>query len=709
MLFKKLVFNNFLVFKGENTINFPAPKPGNDSALLLIFAPNNGGKTSVIRGLEFLFYGRLRGDQDTPLAGLINSAVRNAAPANQPVTGWVQATIDVAGESRTFRRRIKATRFGANYQVETVLAETLHGPAGDTFRRDEGDIQRLLNRLVPEALFDYFYVKGEELGAKLVGNGGNNDIRDGLATLLHKNKWESAIDTVQKVRRKINEQIQKSADATAEYKEKSKRLEDVRNSIQGAHTNLAEWRKKEDEAQAEFNAAEEQIKLLGTGTPHANLDSDLAEKRKKIREAESNLTRAQNEICNLVATTKGLPFYKKAFAPGLKILGAMKQDNILPADVSDGFVNRLLVGKHCICGRPLSPESQFRTERKFIQDYRARTLAVDLSSGLLTLLNSLDGGTLQSFESTITKIESEGKDLISRRKAAILAQHDLEEAIKELEDKRAKSNIDAIAQSQTRQRIASDRRAMAKGKQGELQKQIESMQVREKEYKEEVLEMGQCGAGAEPIKLNATCDRAIELETLIEKSLELLKKSFHEVLQKSASKYYDANVTDGSKAHIDPDSLLPLIKRNGEVVNALGGGQKQLLCLAHIISLAELRRNLHARLDAIGIRTGTLDDQSFFLDSVFAPCDMEYAKVIAKFLPRKARQMVILVANQQWHETISSSLQGAIDRAYVITVHTNKKDIGPAQSNFQIGEKQFSLVKTISADQEPYSTIREAI
>lgn len=706
MLFRELIFKDFLVFKGENRIVFPAPKD-HEAALLLILAPNSGGKTSVIRGLEFLLYGKLRREMPATVDGLINKATLKAASQVATLETWVQATIEVAGEPRTIRRRIEAKRSGLNFRSQIFLEETIHARSGDKFREDEGEIQRLLDRLVPESLFDYFYFQGETLAQQLVRGTGNQAIRDGLATLLHQDKWEAAIDTVEQVRKKIANDMQNLTEASKEHKSKADRLEQVRALIKQSQTECEEWRVKEVQAQSDFNAAEEQIKLLGSGTSHEKLNADLSKKRNESKAAENDLTRVENQISALVAESKGLPFYKNAFAPGLKILEEMKRENILPADVSDGFVSRLLGGTKCICGRPLHPESEFSKERQCIEDYRARTLAVDLNSGLLTLLNSLDGGTRQSFENWIKNIKSEAEDLISKRNAAVLRLHDLEEAIKSFEAARAKSNIDAIVEQQSKQRRSADMRAMARGKQSELQTQLKTLEFREKEAKRELDGMGGSGAGSQLMKFHSIRERAHELQTLIEDSLEHLKNSFHEVLQESASKYYDPNVTDSSKAYIDPDSLLPLIKRNGDVLNTLGGGQRQLLVLAHIISLAELRRNLHAQLDAIGIKTGKLDDQSFFLDSVFAPCDEDYAEVVAKFLPGKVRQMMILVATQQWHEKIRTGLQGAIDRAYVFKLHTNNPDKNTDNYQVQIGKKKLNLLEKMSANQEPYSTIEE--
>jgi DNA sulfur modification protein DndD len=706
MLFREIVFKDFLVFKGENKITFPAPKDAKAS-LLLVLAPNSGGKTSVIRSLEFLLYGKLRREMPPTLVGLVNKAAIKESAEIGTVEAWVQATIEVAGEPRTIRRRIEAKRTGSNYRFQVHLEETIHARIGDKFREDQGEIQRLLDRLVPESLFNYFYFQGETLAQELIRGTENQAIRDGLATLLHQDKWEAATATVEMVRKKVSAEMQNLEDASQDHKAKAEGLEQIREFIRRNKSECAEWRTKEVQAEADFNAAEEQIKILGSGTSHERINADLAKRRHDSKAAEKDLERIEGQIATLVAESKGLPFFKNAFAPGLAILEEMKEENILPADVSDGFVSRILGGTKCICGRPLAPESEFSEQRHCIESYRARTLAIDINSGLLTLLNSLHGGTRQSFEVNIENINLQAPDLLSKRDEALLRVNDLDEAVKSLEHARAKSNIDAIVEQQAKQRKASDIRAMAKGKQCELQTQVATLELREREYKRELTEMGADGAGSKLIRLHRIRERSNQLQKLIEHSLEHLKSSFHEVLQLSATKYYDNNVTDNSRAHIHPQSLLPLIKRNGEVLHTLGGGQRQLLVLAHIISLAELRRSLHAQLDAIGIKTGKLDDQSFFLDSVFAPCDEEYARVVAHFLPGKARQMMILLATQQWHKTIRQGIEGAVDRAYVFKLHTNNPEANVNNYSVQFGARTLNLIQKIPVDQEPFSTIEE--
>ncbi len=706
MLFRELTFKDFLVFKGTNYISFPAPND-NASCLLLVLAPNNGGKTSIIRALEFLLYGKLRREMPATADGLINKAYVRAGTSTT-LEAWVQAKIEIDGNTRTIRRRIQATRAGSAFRTRIILEETVHARRGDEFKEDEGSIQRTLERLVPESLFDYFYFQGETLAERLIRGTGNDAIREGLATLLHQDKWQDAIATVDQVRRKLSNEIENLAVANKEYTKKSTDLENLRKLIRDTQQEARESKAREEKAQQQFNEAEEQIKALGTGEAHKALTSELNRKRSELKTVEHRFGQLNSNIAATIAGSKGLPFFQAAFAPALKLLEQMRKENILPADIAAPFVTRLLNGDLCICGRPLQPEEPFAKERACIAEYRDRTLAADLNSGLLDLLNQLERGTRQNFNARLTGLRNECDELLSERAENIITQHDLKEAIKDLEDKRAKSNIEAIVEQQAKQRDAATRMSEEKGQQGELTMQVRNLELREKNLKRELDEMGRRGAGPQLRNLHGMRERAHELQNLIEQSLAQLKSSFHTMLQRSVRKYYDTNVTDNSKAFIDPKTLLPSIRRNGEILPALGGGQSQMLALAHIISLAELRRDLHRDLDALGIKTGKLDDQSFFLDSIFAPCDPVYARIVAAFLPQKARQMMLLVARQQWYDEVRSQIEPHAQKVFLIKLHTNNPDRHPDEYEFPFKRRKYNLLAKIPANEEPYSIIEEA-
>src|SRR5438105_4077491 len=102
MLFREIIIKDFLVFKDENSLTFPPPGK-NDSCLLLVLAPNSAGKTSIIRALEFLLYGRLRREMPPSADRLINKTYIQAAKPGATLEAWVQATIEIEGQPRTIR------------------------------------------------------------------------------------------------------------------------------------------------------------------------------------------------------------------------------------------------------------------------------------------------------------------------------------------------------------------------------------------------------------------------------------------------------------------------------------------------------------------------------------------------------------------------------------------------------------------------------
>jgi len=706
MIFRELIFRNFLVFKGTNRIQFPSPDK-HRSSLILVLAPNSGGKTTVIRALEFLIYGRLRRDMPATVEGLVNKAHFAELTPNDVIDSWVEAKVEIGERIATVRRRIAGRRTTSGGKATVVLEQIVHTPNGDAYKVDEGSIQRSLTHLVPESLFDYFYFQGETLAQQLLYGKTGNAIPQGLATLLHEDTWSDASDTVDKVIRKLSSVIQQQDSANADYKRKDVARSRIRDEARQAQLDLKAWQDREALAKSEFDAAEQSIRNLGGGQSDKRVNEELRSKRQQAQAAGSRFSHADTQVSVLIAESRGLPFYRSAFGPAWNQLEEMRRENILPADVSEGFVNRLLSSSRCICGRSLTPPDEFATERLCIEEYRKRTLAVDLNAGLLSLLNRLDSAIPANLLEQSEELNRQLKEALDVRREAIVAQSDLRQAIQDLEDKRTNSSVDAIVAEQSRQRSANEHMRAAASKLKELEVQLRSLDMREKAVKKEMEEIGRHGGAGQSASLFEARELANDLQSMIDKSLELLKQSFHRILQQSVEKYYNPKANDGSTAHIDPTTLLPQIWHNGKMLHVLGGGQGQLLVLAHIISLAELRRDLHAQLDSLGIKSGKLDDQSFFLDSIFAPCDHAYARDVAAFLPGKARQMVVLLAKQQWYDQIRRELEPHVNRAYGMRLHSNNQVRADDEYVFDFKGKRVKLFKRLSAADEAYVVIEE--
>ena len=235
-----------------------------------------------------------------------------------------------------------------------------------------------------------------------------------------------------------------------------------------------------------------------------------------------------------------------------------------------------------------------------------------------------------------------------------------------------------------------------------------------KSHKDNLHKARPSGALAEKEKsLRFARERADKLRVLIQESREVMKRSFHDVLQKSVSEYYDQSSTDNSKARISKSTLLPAIEVNGQVHGNLGGGQSQLLALAYIVSLSRLRKSLHVQMKKIGIGYGQVDDQSFILDSPFNHVTQHYAGAMAKFLEGNARQVVLLVARTQWN-LVRPMIEPVADRILAFKFHTLKEKItemkkkDPTLEDFayQVNGHKLNLIEELPKSAEhPFTNI----
>jgi hypothetical protein len=709
MLFRHIQISDFLSFKGINTFDFPDPEKS-DHALMLVLAPNTAGKTNIIRSLRFLFCGELLGHSTDPHK-LINDAAMSAAPTGSTVDAWVQAKIIYRDRERTIRRRItaKCIREGSLVHRETILEEQQHERKGDIFISDQGEIQRALNLMVPPELFDYFFFEGETLANHLVGGRDTKGIREGLATLIHEHEWEDAVQTVRSVQTQAAKELRKLADANREYEAVVNRLEANREQLTSSAKAKADRQSEKEEAVAAYETCEAAILDLSQGKSFEVLNEKLATARSSLKAKKKEFEAGERSISRSAGSSLGLPFFTKAYGPALGQLKSMRDQNLLPADVSEGFVNRLLdwpKSKSCICGRSLDPASH-RTERECIEDYRERTMAVDLNHALLSLLNSLETSSQLGFISRMNSSRSTIAALLLQRDHDVVAIRDLESRVTGLEDERERLNVEEIQRLQSKQKEASHAMVVVAKKIVEVDQQIRMLEHKRAELDIEVRALKRSGAGNQIATLVSGQSRAAELIQFIESARASVRSAFHSQLQAFVSQYYDVVAPDGSTAWVDPNTLLPAIRVGGEIRRNIGGAQRQLLVLSHIVSLAQLRKWLHEQLQELQLAPGRIDDHCFVLDSVFGPTADEFREKCAEFLVGKARQIIVLVASQQWDEIVRSRLEKAATKVYRLVRNTPKQDINPSERTMLFRGKEYHVFEQIPENEKAFTIAKE--
>lgn len=696
MIIKQLRFANFLVFWGEQHVNLPYEK---EASLTVILAPNNTGKTSIIRALRFLFYGSVPGTSQQESHKLINDRAKANAREGAEVSAWVEATVEHNGEERCFRRTVTARRItsGASpWKAGVIRLDEVDRGRTTIFRYDEdGVFQRLLKTIVPETLFDSFYFQGEPLDGKLLGE--VTDIRESLTSFLHEDQWEEAERAVESVRQKLHREIESIAVGNQEYKRLLSQEESSQKFIKDQQQDLERAEEKLREIKVNYEATHEELNSLGSTKEIEGLKEQINVADSKQKRAAREIEKADSDLCRSVAASNGIAFLLPALPPAKRILKEMEEQNIIPADLSERFVDRVLASSSCICGREHTPMS-----RENWLEYKRKTLSFDLNQSLSDLLTAVNETASRGFRSRSNQLAQQIHQARQARAQAIQDEQHWSGKFKQLLEQLQKSPHEKIRLLGEKLKNLANSRAELEREIGRINEKVRSARIQLEHFKREVEKARPAGTGAAKEKrLRTARDRAEHLGDLIRQSRDVLKASFHRILQDSVSAYYNPTATDGSKARIHYDTLLPSIVVNGQERRNLGGGQSQLLALAYVVSLARLRKSLHEQMQQLQIGLGRIDDQSFFLDSPFNQMTDTYAHAIARFLVDSARQTIVLMARHQWDQ-VREILESQAQRIYALELYTTSEAIAKIKKEdkekdfvYKIGRKSLSLLKQL--------------
>jgi len=144
-------------------------------------------------------------------------------------------------------------------------------------------------------------------------------------------------------------------------------------------------------------------------------------------------------------------------------------------------------------------------------------------------------------------------------------------------------------------------------------------------------------------------------------------------------------------------------------VTMVGGGQQTLLSLAYVSALAQLRKGIHETMRELNLYLGKADDQSFMVDSPFAATDPNYVRAIASFLTGGARQVIILMARQQWDQAAQHLLPKA-SKVYALRLHSKVselKNLHEEDFDFVVGKKTLRLIAPAEDVKQRYTEIME--
>ncbi len=701
MIIKKLRICDFLTYPGEQVFDFPNT---NDSNLIIVLGPGNSGKTTLIRALKFLFYGKFASVKPGEAHTLINNHTKAAAKPGVIQSGWVEATIEHNEEELCLRRTIRAAMISRDLWAagDIVFEQVIRDRRGTHFLPDpQGIFQNKIRTLVPETLFDAFYFQGEPLDGKLLG--GVTAIRHSLSAFLHEDQWEEAEKTAESIRAVYVSEIQNLNAGNQKYQELLRNQESWKQLLKNQQNTLAKNHEEQKRVQTEYAATKNRLDELVKGTDISALAKQLTARQRDLDDAQGKRQRCEETICRLVSESLGIPFMLSAMPVASKILLQLKEQNVIPADLSERFVDRVLEQDCCVCGT----KHTTHTRANWLK-YKEKTLSLDLNHGLSDLLTLTHKSGTHSFLHKSRDLQVELGKFRNHRGQHIIKCQELQALIKSIEDQLAKYPVEEIRNLGIQLSALTDQREKLGSDIGQCDVSIRTLAVKMAEVNKQVDKARPKGVAAnQQGKLERVRDRAEQLRDLIAQTRQFLHGLFHKILKASVSQDYDQVATDGSKAAIDYQTLLPAIERDGALSKNLGGGMSQLLALAYVVALSKLRRELHQEMQQLHIGLGKIDDQSFMLDSPLDKADPHYSKAIARFLLGSARQTVISMLPQQWN-LVRDILEEHAVRIYGLRLHSppeRVQNVNRDDFSFAVGNTHVNLLSELPANETAYTNL----
>jgi DNA sulfur modification protein DndD len=711
MILRQLTLCNFLVFFGEQSLSFPSDE---DENVTLILANNNTGKTSLIRALKFLFYGSKSlavGSATSRPSSIINERAAHEATSGHDVEGYVELTFSLGDDRYRFRRSVHATRSadgldrGDEKLSQLILGEDrVQRVVDDT----NGALDAQLRAWMPRGLFDAFYFQGEPLDGKMLeGVGGMHQVLTGF---LHIDKWEEAAEALGKAHEEYERQLSTIASASREYQTKLGTLQMTERRLGETKAQISKLTLEIQELDAREAVLSEELKALGNTEDYDRLVRRKAELRSLIDRLDTDIDRAHERLGQIIEASQGAPFLLPAVEPARRILRELEKNNVLPADITEGFVQRILKEKTCVCGRVHDNGSREHWER-----YLKTALSTKLSHRFLDVLNRVSEGSKRGpveLAAQTRRDLTEIQERIDRCKKDLHAARQEHEAVDEQIRQNPHANQkERIAVVVDGLRTVSRELSGAKEKRGTAEGLLNNLSFSAGKLRKEAETAKPKGKAAAQI---AEVERAIrlteELREFIADYRINLRKRFHEQAQVLVSALYDQHAVDRTRARIDPNSFLPqIINQEGKLVTMVGGGQQTLLSLAFVSALAQLRKGIHETMRELNLYLGKADDQSFMVDSPFAATDPNYVRAIASFLTRGARQVIILMARQQWDQAAQYLLPKA-SKVYALRLHSKVselKNFDGEDFDFAVGKKMHRLIAPVSDVKLRYTEILE--
>lgn len=428
---------NFQNFRQHRDLSVTFDGPGSD--FVVIHGENGEGKTNLLNGILWCFYGS-EGDSKDPgnkANSLVSRATQDELGEGESITVRVSVGLEFSQGMAARIERSQTFQVGAKVAKPLGKSELSVVTSTDSAAADAASVPHpevWLDERFPERLRQYFLFDGEKLDSFFSAAGTTQTVEDAVLQITQVDVLTRMIERLEMVRAGFeNEAGAKSSDA------------DIK-SIQETLEVLAQ----EDSVIAE-EIAEREAQAVTYATEYQNIENDIqrlleqTEDRRKYDAARAAAS-AQEEALDEVklqhaiwtATQGYVSMMTGAVDKSIAFVSKKRKAGEIPASIKPDAITELLTTEKCICGSHLGLDS---SGRKSLEELLARNTQIDE-----------DGETVLAFEASLQGVQSLAKRVPSENKSFSKRVEELSKKVSDSQDEveRLKKKVSKLENGEER-------------------------------------------------------------------------------------------------------------------------------------------------------------------------------------------------------------------------------------------------------------------
>jgi DNA sulfur modification protein DndD len=675
MKLRSIRLQNFRQFR-DDTIDF-ADEPTQN--VTVVHGSNGSGKTTLLNAFTWVLYDSV--DFDTRPERLTTEGVMANAKPGEEIEVSVTLEFDHEGAAYSakrwanFKKRADGDFDGQVQDSELVVTAT---EGGTTTTIENG--RTALNQIIPERLSELFFFDGEDID-ELAGVDNEDKIREAIENIMGLTILDRSIRHVDYVAGKFEDEYAEYG--SEELNELIQEKKELENDIEQLERKKGDKSREQERVAEEISDIEQRLADVDDSSRLQEERSRQVKKRDQLQEEIDENTEAIREAAR---TTGYAPVAMPLIRETAEELDRLREQGVIPSNLTDDFLDELLESQQCICGRELPHDSPPYHQ---IASLRGEAPAEGVERAAIRVIGQLSQFT-EDRDDFVEHLEHHVEERRRIQEEVDKVEQQIDDISTELGDMNETIEGGRSIQSWENERASKEQQKVeAAREEGQLEQKIEDKQEAIDKLEDDVGELREDRAEARTARRRQQAAEAVRdeltatYEKLRHRIRQLSDETIKETFSKVARKELEAEITDGFALKIYQDVA------DGRVEVEKSTGERQIASLAFIGSLVKIAQQRYEADGESEYFTGGI--YPLVMDSPFGALDKEHRRGVSKILPTLATQVVVFATDSQWEGPVEEEMAPSVGKQYWLDFDAGTGSGNHPQTRIEREQKSVNL------------------